>query len=181
MRRILEGFSDTHVSRAESIFISSFSSREISGDPPRFVLKNFSGDWTRTSASMVSPRYCKSVPLNFTMRSAYRCSIRVSRAHNDSILIRKELRFAARYTLVEFPFRLFIDRHSGIAIVSRYGRQEERAIWVCTDVFSHRRFCKNIERSIRSIRSGFYRLWIRNRVIGHAYLFQTNFRCKFSR
>lgn len=31
------------------IFISFFSPREISGDPPRFVLKNFSGDWTRTS------------------------------------------------------------------------------------------------------------------------------------
>jgi len=50
---------------------------------------------------MVSPRYCKSTPFNFTMRFSYRRSILVSCALNDSILIRKELR-CARY--VGFPF-----------------------------------------------------------------------------
>lgn len=53
------------------IFISFFSSREISEDPPWFVLKNFSGDWTRTS------RWYPRGIANWGCPSTLRCDSRI--------------------------------------------------------------------------------------------------------
>jgi len=122
-----EGFLDTCVLRAESfLFLLQKRSLEIR----RICFEKFLRRLNANFVSMVSPRYCKSAPFNFTMRSSYRRSILASRAHN-SLLIRKELRCSVRSSDFHSPF---IDRLSELVIVSRYDRQEKRVY----SLFSHR-------------------------------------------
>lgn len=49
-----------------------FLEREISGDPPHLFQRISSAIECEIRVDDVSPRYCKSMPFNFTMQSAYR-------------------------------------------------------------------------------------------------------------
>lgn len=159
-----EGFSDTCVLGAETFS----SSREISGDPPHLFQRISSAIECGIRVDDASPRYCKSMPFNFMMQSAYR-SIHVSCSHNDSILIRKELRFVARYAC-----RVSIRSSSIVFQISRSADTSDKNSKRFTPI---RCFLVDALRKYRAIVNIFdtfdsklYRWWIRNRAVGDPYL-----------